>query len=134
MNKVTLFGRLVADPELRYTQTGVPVTNFTLAVRRNYKNKDGQYDSDFLDCVVWRRPAEVLAESLSRGSRILVSGRIETSSYEDSNGVRRRKWTIIVEDWSFVDPRNGNGSTNGSVAQDSQNEPEYGDVYNDVPF
>lgn len=134
MNKVTLFGRLVADPELRYTQAGVPVANFTLAVRRNYKNKDGQYDSDFLDCVVWRRPAEVLAEGLNRGSRIVVNGRIETSSYEDSNGVRRKKWTIIVEDWSFVDPRNGNGSTNGSAAQDSQNEPEYGDVYNDVPF
>lgn len=126
MNKTQLYGRVAADPELRYTQSGTPVLSFPIAVRRNYKNREGQYETDFLDCVVWRKPAEILAHSLMKGHRIVVSGRIETSRYQDNEGNTRRKWEIVVEEWTFVETvskANSNDSQNGSGAY--QDNPSY---------
>lgn len=119
MNKVYLYGRVAADPQLRYTQSGIPVLSFPIAVRRKYKNREGQYETDFLDCVVWRKLAEILADYLMKGHRIVISGRIETSRYQDNEGNTRRKWEIVVEECSLVETAseaNSNGYQNGSGA------------------
>lgn len=148
MNKAQFYGRLTADPQLRYTQSGTAVTTFSIAVRRNYKNREGEYEADFIDCVAWRKPAEILANSLSKGHRVVVAGRIETSRYQDNEGNTRRKWELVVEDWSFVESANegnGNGNQNGynNQAQAAAAAPvnNYGTGYggpvvapDDVPF
>lgn len=77
INKVILTGRLVRDPELRYSENGVAFTIFTLAVERNYTNKEGERDTDFIDILVWRKQAENCSEYLSKGSQVAVEGRLQ---------------------------------------------------------
>jgi len=85
LNRVILVGRLTKDPDLRYTPSGVPCSTFTLAVNRNFKS-EGQPDADFIQCVVWRKPAENVANYLKKGSLAGVDRRIQTRSYEGQDG------------------------------------------------
>lgn len=82
INNVVLVGRLTKDVDVRYTGSGIAVGNFTLAVERNFKNAQGERETDFINCVIWRERAEVLASFASKGSLIAVEGSIETGSYE----------------------------------------------------
>lgn len=109
INRVTLVGRLTRDPELRYTQSGVAVVNFTLAVNRNFKNKDGEYEADFINCQAWRRTAEVAAEYLKKGSLTGVDGRIQTRSYENDEGNRIFVTEVVAESVQFLESRNSGG-------------------------
>src|SRR5690625_6970842 len=77
MNRTILVGRLTRDPDLRYTPTGTAVANFTIAVNRPFKSKDGDQEADFINCVVWRKPAENLANYMIKGSQIGVDGRLQ---------------------------------------------------------
>ncbi|EHP8576283.1 single-stranded DNA-binding protein, partial [Listeria monocytogenes] len=88
MNRVVLVGRLTKDPELRYTPAGVAVATFTLAVNRTFTNQNGEREADFIQCVVWRKPAENVANFLKKGSLAGVDGRIQTRNYEDNYGKR----------------------------------------------
>ena len=81
LNKAILIGRLTKDPETKYAQNGTAVTNFTLAVDRTFKNKDGQKEADFIPVVSWRKTAELCEKYLSKGSQVAVSGRIQTRSH-----------------------------------------------------
>lgn len=101
MNKVCLIGRLVRDPELRYTQTGIAVTNFTLAVGRVFAKK-GEQQADFIPVIVWQKSAENVAKYLKKGSQTAVIGRIQTSSYEDKDGKRVFKVEVIAESVEFL--------------------------------
>lgn len=88
MNKVNLIGRLTRDVELRTTQGGVSVSSFTLAVNRRFKNAEGNYDADFINCVAWRQSAEYLSKNYSKGDMVGISGSIQTRNYEkDGNTV-----------------------------------------------
>ena len=82
MNRVVLVGRLTKDPDLRYTPNGVPVATFTLAVNRTFTNQQGEREADFINCVIWRRPAENVANYLKKGSLAGVDGRIQSRSYD----------------------------------------------------
>lgn len=82
INRTVLTGRLVRDPELRYTPSGVAVCNFTLAVNRPFLNASGEREADFINCVVWRNPAENLAKYIKKGGLIGVDGRLQSRSYE----------------------------------------------------
>lgn len=82
INRTVLTGRLVRDPELRYTPIGVAVANFTLAVNRPFANASGEREADFISCVVWRKPAENLAKYIKKGGLIGVDGRLQSRSYE----------------------------------------------------
>lgn len=105
LNKVVLIGRLTRDPEIRYTAANTPVASFTLAVNRNFKNKEGGYDADFINITAWRRLAELISNTLQKGSLIAVTGRIQTSSYEAKDGTRRYTTDVVADEIAFLEKK-----------------------------
>ena len=103
LNSVILIGRLTKDPELRYTPNGVAVSTFTLAVDRNFTNKQGQKEADFINIVAWRGTAEAVAKYLAKGSLIAVEGRIQTRNYENNEGKRVYVTEVIADNVRFLD-------------------------------
>ena len=104
LNKVVLIGRLIKDPELRYTTSGVPVTRFTLAVNRNYTNQQGEREADFIPITVWRGAAESCAKYLAKGRLVAVAGRIQTGSY-DKDGQRHYTTEVVADEVRFLEWR-----------------------------
>ncbi|HSH24194.1 MAG TPA: single-stranded DNA-binding protein, partial [Massilibacterium sp.] len=88
INRVVLVGRLTKDPELKYTQSGIAVTRFILAVNRNFKNANGEQEADFISVQCWRKTAEVVANYCKKGSLVGLDGRIQTGSYDNQQGQR----------------------------------------------
>jgi single-strand DNA-binding protein len=111
MNRVVLVGRLTKDPDLRYTPNGVPVATFTLAVNRNFKKENGEQEADFINVVVWRKPAENAANYLKKGSLAGVDGRIQVRTYEQ-DGKRQYFTEIIADSVQFLDTKSRNESEN----------------------
>jgi single-strand DNA-binding protein len=105
MNQVVLVGRLTKDPDLRYTPNGVPVATFTLAVNRTFSNQQGERETDFINCVIWRRPAENVANFLKKGSLAGVDGRIQTRNYEGQDGKRVYVTEVVAESVQFLEPK-----------------------------
>lgn len=120
MNRCVLVGRLTRDPELRFTPNGVAVANFTLAVNRPFKNGDGEQEADFINCVVWRKPAESVANFLKKGSLAGVDGRVQTRSYDNNEGKRVFVTEIVAESVQFLEPRNSQGGSNQGNNQSGQ--------------
>ncbi|UWG97245.1 single-stranded DNA-binding protein [Dehalobacter sp. DCM] len=113
LNRVVLIGRLTKDPELRYTPNGVAVASFTLAVDRNYKNSQGEKETDFIPCVVFRQLAELCANYLAKGKLAAVDGRIQVRSFDGQDGQKRWVTEVLGENVRFLSPKDGNG---GSVS------------------
>lgn len=141
-NHIVLVGRLVADPELRQTQDGTPVTSFRIAVNRP-KGRNGQEQTDFFGVSVWRQRAEIAAKYLQKGKPVLVSGRLQIREYTDREGNKRTAVEVTADDFQFMDSRpadNGGGSRPPAPApaQHASSElPEYefqGDADEEVPF
>ena len=110
MNKVFLIGNLTRDPEFRETPSGVPMCRFTIAVNRNYKNADGERQTDFFNCTAWRVTAETISRYTKKGNKVAVTGSIELREYEDNQGARRTAVDVIVQDCEMLTPRdNSNG-------------------------
>ena len=105
MNKAILIGRLTRDPELKTTQSGVSVTSFTLAVNRRFKNADGGYDADFINCVAWRAQAELICKYFAKGSQVGVVGSIQTRNYDDKDGKKVYITEVAVDEVHFVGDR-----------------------------
>ena len=105
MNRVVLVGRLTRNPDLRYTPNGVAVANFTIAVNRPFKNQQGENEADFINCVIWRKQAENLANYTKKGSQIGVDGRIQTRSYEGQDGKRVFVTEILAESVQFLESK-----------------------------
>ncbi|HDI4481000.1 TPA: single-stranded DNA-binding protein [Listeria monocytogenes] len=123
MNRVVLVGRLTKDPDLRYTPAGAAVATFTLAVNRPFKNAQGEQEADFINCVVWRKPAENVANFLKKGSLAGVDGRVQTRNYEGNDGKRVYVTEIVAESVQFLESKqNGAG---GSTPNNNQNEASY---------
>jgi single-strand DNA-binding protein len=114
MNRVVLVGRLTKDPELKYTPNGVPVATFTLAVNRPFTNQQGEREADFVNCVVWRKPAENVANYLKKGSLAGVDGRIQTRNFEGQDGKRVFMTEVVAESVQFLEPKNGGNRNNQS--------------------
>jgi len=106
INVTVLTGRLTRDPELKYTNSGVAVATFNLAVNRPFKNQDGDREADFINCVIWRKAAENFANFTRKGSLVGVTGRIQTRNYENQQGQRVYVTEVIVENFSLLEPRN----------------------------
>ena len=106
MNKVILMGRLTRDPDVRYTQTGKVVCQFTLAVNRPFANKDGQNEADFITVVVWGKLGELCGNSLTKGQRILVDGRLQVRSYDDKDGGKRWVAEVVAGNVEFIERKN----------------------------
>lgn len=108
INNVTLVGRLTKDPEIRYTPNGVAVCNFTLAVNRPFK-KDGETEADFINVVVWRKPAESAANYLKKGSLAGVTGSIQTRNYEGQDGKKVYVTEVLADRVQFLDTKGAGG-------------------------
>ena len=102
MNKVILKGYITKDIELRYTKNDVAVARFTVGIKRPTKNKDGNYDSDFINCVAYQHNAELISKFFEKGSSILVEGHIQTGSYENDKGQKIYTTDVMVERVEFV--------------------------------
>ena len=116
INRVVLVGRLTKDPELKYTQTGIAVTRFTLAVNRAFQNQQGEREADFISCIAWRKQAENIANFLKKGSLVGVDGRIQTGSYEGQDGKRVYTTEVVADSTQFLEPRNASPDRSGSGA------------------
>ena len=88
INRVILVGRITKDPEMKSTQSNIPVVSFTIAVNRQFKSENGENDTDFIQCVVWRKQAENMAKYVSKGNLIGIDGRIQTRNYETEHGTK----------------------------------------------
>src|SRR5690625_3704511 len=114
MNRVVLVGRLTRDPDLRYTPNGVAVANFTIAVNRQFKNESGEYEADFINGVVWRKPAENLANYMKKGSQIGVDGRLQSRSYEGQDGKTVFVTEVVADSIQFLESK---GTQNNQQTQ-----------------
>ncbi|MBQ4583751.1 MAG: single-stranded DNA-binding protein [Bacilli bacterium] len=110
MNKVILVGRLTKDPEMRTTGSGVAVTSFTVAVNRPYSDQSGERQTDFINCVIWRKQAENVARYCNKGSLVAVEGRIQTRSYDHQDGSKRYVTEVVCDNVTFLSSKNS-GST-----------------------
>ena len=128
LNKVILGGRLTADPELKMTQSNVPVTSFTIAVnKRSRSGDDGQPQADFIDCVAWRERAEFITRYFHRGSSICIEGSLQKRTWTDQQGQKRYSVEVVVDNSYFVDSKNesGHSSAPASYTPDSYGAPTY---------
>lgn len=114
MNKVILFGRLTAEPELKYTTSGKAVMSFTLAV--NGYSKDA--DADFINCVAWSQQAEYIANYQHKGNRLLVAGRLQVRKYETADGSKRYVTEVICENVTGIEHADNNTATASATAED----------------
>ncbi len=110
LNRTVLVGRLTRDPELRYTENGTAVANFTIAVNRPFTNQQGERDADFINCVIWRRPAENLANYMKKGSQIGVDGRIQSRTFEDKDGKTVYVTEVVADSVQFLESKSNNAS------------------------
>lgn len=105
INNVTLVGRLTKDPDLRYTSGGKGVATFTLAVNRNFTNQEGEREADFIQCVIWRKPAKTLANYARKGTLLGVTGRIQTRSYDNQQGQRVYVTEVVAESFQLLESK-----------------------------
>ena len=139
-NKVFLGGRLTSQPELKTTQSGTNVTTFTIAVNRK-KGKDGDQQSDFINCVAFKERAELICRYFSKGSSICVVGEIQTRKWQDNNGNNRYATEVIVNELHFVDSKSDTPTAKENTAYMPdvyKNEPKPSfvdmDDDSDIPF
>ena len=128
LNKVVLIGRLIKDPDLRYTQSGIAVARFTLAVDRGFKNQQGEKQADFIPITVWRGQAENCAKYLVKGRLVAVAGRIQTGSYETPDGQRRYTTEVVADEVRFLE-----WGDKGQAQQDGQI-PGFTEYQSDEPL
>ena len=106
LNHITIMGRLTRDPELRRTGTGVAVASFTVAVDRDFGGRDGgEKETDFIDCVAWRQTGEFVSKYFTKGSMIVVSGRLQIRSWNDKDGNKRRTAEVVADNVYFGESR-----------------------------
>ena len=129
MNTTQLVGRLTKDVDLKHTQSGTAVGNFTLAVNRSFKNEAGEREADFIDCVIWRKLAETLAQYTRKGSQVGIEGRIQTRNYENQQGTRVYVTEVVVNNFHLLDPREHN-QVNSQGQQQSVHNNSNNNQYN----
>lgn len=102
MNSVVLIGRLVRDIEVRFTANGNAVSNFTMAVQRQFKNENGDYDTDFINCVIFNKSAEFMKDYAKKGDVVAIKGSIQTSSFTDKDGNKKSTTQVVVDQINLV--------------------------------
>ncbi|UDM79576.1 single-stranded DNA-binding protein [Vagococcus fluvialis] len=112
INQVVLVGRLTKDADLRYTSGGQAVATFNLAVNRNFTNQSGEREADFVNCVIWRKPAETLANYAKKGTLLGVVGRIQTRNYENQQGQRVYVTEVVCDNFQLLESKKDNNQNN----------------------
>lgn len=131
MNRILLVGRLTAKPELRYTNSNIPYTRYTVAVNRIPIN--GEKITDFINCVTWRKPAEVICQYLNKGSLISIEGRLQSNNYTDKDGNKRYSFEVSTDNVSFLESKSQSESRNKETPYDFQTQPNNVNIETD-PF
>lgn len=141
INTVALMGRLTYEPELKSTPNGTAVIRFQVACDRNYQKDSQNRQADFIDCVAWRQTAEFISRYFHKGSMIAIEGSIQTSSYTDKNGEKRKQMEVIANNVSFCGGKSENGSQGTQATQSGTNLDvstaefeEIPDTDDDLPF
>lgn len=134
MNKVELVGRLTRDPEVRYTQgeNASAIARFSVAVNRRFKNNEGNYDADFINCVAFGKSAEFIEKYFKKGMAIGISGRIQTGNYTNKDGVKVYTTDVVVEESEFVESKNSGGASTPPNAPSNNNAPS-SDGFMNIP-
>ena len=132
LNHIAIMGRLTRDPELRRTGNGIAVASFSVAVERDFgKNENGEKETDFIDCVAWRQTGEFVSKYFTKGSMIVVSGRLQIRSWTDKEGNKRRSAEVVADNVYFGESkRSSEGNSNYSSYGNNNN---YGGSYNSNP-
>ena len=126
LNHITIMGRLVRDPELRRTGSGIAVASFTVAVDRDFGDRDGgEKETDFIDCVAWRQTGEFVSKYFTKGRMIVVSGRLQIRSWNDKDGNKRRTAEVVADNCYFGDSRR-DGESTGSFGGNTYGGNAYG--------
>lgn len=128
MNHFVGIGRLVRDPNVKYTQGGKAYASFTLAIDRR-KSEEGNPQADFISCVAWEKTAEVISQYCTKGKKIAVEGRIQTRSYDANDGTKRYVTEVVVNSMEFCDSKGGGASTTNGGAYAGTPVPD-----EDIPF
>lgn len=150
LNKVILIGRLTKDPELRYTNTNIPVVSFTLAVNRSFQSQNNQgndagSNADFINCTAWRNQAENVSKYMNKGSLVAVEGRLQTRDYMDEkNNVRRYVTEVVCETVTFLETKsqrenftpssNDYNSSRFTSKKEEENDRNIQIIEDDLPF
>ena len=137
LNTITVMGRLTRNPELRRTGTGVAVTNFTVAVDRDFADKQsGEKETDFIDVVCWRSTAEFVEKYFGKGRMAVVSGRLQIRSYTDKEGISRRIAEIVADNVYFGDSKQAASDVSAapSFTAPAQNFDVLNDSFSELPF
>lgn len=138
LNHITLMGRLTRDPELRTTQSGINVTSFSLAVERDFKDKQtGEKTTDFIDCVAWRNTADFVSKYFSKGRMAVVSGRLQIRDWTDDSGNKRRAAEVLVDNAYFSNNKKDDGGQAAYAPPAAQENPyaeQAGDDDGELPF
>ena len=119
LNNAVIMGRLVADPELRTTGSGISVLSFTVAVDRGFVRQGEDRQADFIDVIAWRQTAEFISKYVRKGSMIAIQGHIQTRMYEDKNGNKRKAVEVVADNVSFCGSKNETGSGASYSREDS---------------
>lgn len=139
MNQCTLIGRLTKDSEMRTTISGQHVVNFTLAINRNYKNEEGEYETDFINCIAFNKTAELITKYTQKGSKIALNGRIQVNSYDAQDGTKKYATNIVAKEVYFLDGKKESldNLTDSQVVQKAMNDDPFADfelTEQDLPF
>lgn len=148
INNVVLVGRLTREVDLRYTQSGIAVANFTVACDRNFRNSQGETETDFISCVMWRKSAENFAKFTRKGSLVGIEGSIQTRNYENQQGQRVYVTEVLANNFSLLEPKSvtesrpqsnnnsyGNNAYQGnSFGSSNQNQDPFASQANQDPF
>ena len=132
LNKIFLMGRLTRDPEMRKTASGTPVTSFSLAVDRDYKNQAGEKETDFIDCTAWRSTAEFVFKYFSKGRMAVVEGRLQMEDWTDKDGNKRRSTEVIADNVYFGDSKRPESGTPAEPSGELQELPD--EEKGELPF
>ena len=133
LNKISIHGHLVRDPELRTTPSGVSVCNFTVAVDRSYTKQGEEKQTDFFECVAWRGVADTISKYFHKGKEIVVSGKIQSRKWQDKDGNNRISWEIMADSVDFCGSKGGDNNTTANNTPNTANvvEVDFTPVAND---
>ena len=135
INNVTRIGRLTRDAELRYTPSNIATAQFNIACNRNFKNANGEYDADFINCVMWREQAERFCNWTKKGMLVGITGRIQTRSYEGNDGKRVYVTEVVAENFQVLEKRDNTANQNSMTEQMPANYANPMDIEDsDLPF
>ena len=134
INRIVLVGRTTKETELKYTSNNLPFVNFTIAVNRTYVDANGERGTDFIQCQVWRKPAENMAKFVSKGALIGIEGKLETGSYDNSDGVRIYTTTVKCDSVQFLEPKSSQQEPKPEYQSKSEVVPTLDITEDDLPF